>query len=591
MVRRVAIVEKDRCNPVGCGNFLCIRLCPVNKTGTECIVESEDHKALIYETTCIGCGICPERCPYDAIHIVNLPEKLAQDPLHRYGINSFELFGLPLIKPHQVLGILGRNGIGKSTALSLLSGFVVPNLGKYTAQGSYDAVIALHSNSTIGDYFRKMQSGTLKVAYKPQRVELLSDHYSGTVRDLLAKSDERGVAFTLFSSLGLAPLFDRDLAHLSGGELQLLAVVACASRQADVYYFDEPTSFCDITHRIAVARLIRDLSSFASVVVVEHDLAILDYISDEIQIVYGEASCYGIFSHTKAVRRAINEYLDGYLTDENMRIRDRSLTFSATATERISRSVEAFVYSSFSKTYSAFSLTVAEGCVYQGEVLAIMGANGLGKSTFMKLLAGELIPDSGKKMHLRVHYKPQYLESSSVGTVYEYLLSCVGSDLDSSWYRSQVLRRLGIDRILQNPFIKLSGGELQKVSVAAQLSGTFDVLLLDEPSAFVDVEDRLVLAQVIRDFVSSREICAVVVDHDIQFIDVVSDRLLVFSGTSSVRGTVGSPLLKVEGMNMVLRLLDITYRRDQETGRPRINKPGSQLDREQRLKGSFYYLA
>ncbi len=587
MTKRVAIIEKDKCNPIGCGNFLCVRLCPVNKAGTECIVESDDGKALIYENTCIGCGICPVRCPFGAISIVNLPEKLTAEPIHRYGINSFELFGLPLVKPGVVLGIIGRNGIGKSTALSLLSGFVTPNLGNYAEEGSTAAVVAAYSNSHIGEYFRHLSSA--KVAYKPQRVERLTTHYQGTMRELLTRSDERGVAFSLVDRFGLTPLLDRDIAQLSGGELQLLAIIACVSRKADVYYFDEPTSFCDITHRVAVARLLRELD--AAVLVVEHDLAILDYISDEVQIVYGEPGCYGIFSQPKSVRRGINAYLDGYLDDDNVRFRSSALNFMVTGGERVVSSLVAFSYPALKKSLGSFSLSVAAGDVHKGEVLAIVGANGLGKSTFMKLLAGVVASDSGEVPVISYLYKPQYLTQDDEVTVYEYLFSRIGSALETSWYKSAVLERLGLTSLLQNAFAHLSGGELQKVHVAACLAGEMDVLLLDEPSAFVDVEDRLVLASVIRDFVAQKDICAIVIDHDISFIDVVSDRLLVFSGQPGVRGLVSSPCGKVDGMNALLCSLDITYRRDKDTGRPRINKPGSQLDREQRAHGTFYYVS
>ena len=112
---------------------------------------------------------------------------------------------------------------------------------------------------------------------------------------------------------------------------------------------------------------------------------------------------------------------------------------------------------------------------------------------------------------------------------------------------------------------------------------------MDEPSAFIDVEDRLKVAEVIKEFIAVKEICAIIVDHDIQFIDYLADSMLVFEGDPGKEGHVFGPVNKREGMNKVLKNLNITYRRDKQTGRPRINKPGSQLDQEQRHKGEYYY--
>lgn len=590
MTKRIAIIERNKCNPVGCGDYLCARVCPVNKLGKDCIVRADYKKAKIIDELCIGCGICPQKCPYKAISIINLPEKLTENPIHRYGPNMFELFNLPIVKPNTIVGIIGRNGIGKTTALQILSNQFTPNLGNYKSPPSTTEIEQKYSTTILGDYFKKLFSKQIKISYKPQRVELLAIQYKGhKVSELLKKIDERSVSEQLMKELNIELLGNRKIEELSGGELQRLAIIACASKNADVYYFDEPTSFCDITHRIKVAKLIRDLGKIASVVVIEHDLATLDYISDEIQIIYGEPSCYGIISQSKGVRRGINEYLDGFLPDDNMRFRPYPIKFSDAPIERQVLPIPLFEYPELKKKLGTFSLHVTPGIIHKGEVMTVMGANGLGKTTFMKMLAGVLKPDNTEINELKIAYKPQYLNNEIEGTVEQYLRITAGPEFSSGWYKTNILEKLNIKKILNNQVKTLSGGELQKVHIAAALSTNAEIIAMDEPSAFIDVEDRLAVAEVIKEFIIKKEVCAIVIDHDIQFIDYLGDSMLVFEGTPEQEGFVYGPISKRDGMNRVLKNLDITYRRDKETCRPRINKPGSQLDSEQRHKGEYYY--
>ncbi len=587
MAKRLAIVDKDKCFPTKCGHYWCMGACPVNRQGEECIVEEVvTKKVKIIEDTCIGCGICL-KCPFDAIKIINLPDRLQADPLHRYGENQFELFTCPIPKKNMVVGIIGRNGIGKSTALQLLSGQVIPNFGNFKVPGKQDTVIKNFANVTLGEYFQELYAGKIKVSYKPQRVELLPKVLKGTVRELLQKADETNTSESLMKILGIDHLMDRDITQLSGGELQRFAIVAAASKKFDVLYLDEPSSFLDIKQRVEVGKLIRMLAESASVVVVEHDLATLDYVSDEIQVIYGEQSAYGIVSQSKSVKRGINEYLDGYLPDDNVRFREYSIKFSAPLPVRKETDV-LFSYPELVKNYPSFSLKVSEGYVNRGEVLAIMGQNGLGKSTFLKMLAGIEQPDNISLIGLKISYKPQYLPMSDL-TVEEFLRKEAGQNFNNGWWKQNVLEKLNLKNLLPHKLEKLSGGELQKVHVAACLSKEADIFALDEPSAFIDVEDRLKIAEVIKEFSQKKEVCALVVDHDVQFIDYLADAMLVFEGVPGVSASVVAPTDKRAGMNRVLKMLDITYRQDAETNRPRINKPGSQLDMLQKKKGEYYY--
>jgi ATP-binding cassette subfamily E protein 1 len=163
-------------------------------------------------------------------------------------------------------------------------------------------------------------------------------------------------------------------------------------------------------------------------------------------------------------------------------------------------------------------------------------------------------------------------------------------NFNSGWYKQNVFEKLNLGKLINNKIRELSGGELQKVYIAASLSKDCELIAMDEPSAFIDVEDRLKVAEIIKDFVMKKECSALIVDHDIQFIDYLADSILVFKGTAGKKGEVEGILNKREGMNLVLKNLDITYRKDKTSFRPRINKIGSQLDLQQRKKGEYYYL-
>ena len=585
---RIAIVNKDKCNPVNCGNHFCMRICPRNMLGEECIVKGPDSKPIIDEVLCTGCGICTHRCIFEAIRIINLPEALKENPVHRFGANAFELFHLPIPKKGKVVGIIGRNGIGKSTAFNILSGKVIPNLGNYNKEPSKEEIIAKYSTTQLGDYFRQLYANKIVVSYKPQRIELLPKVYSGKVGALLKKIDERKISEKLMKELELENLKDRELSQLSGGELQKVAIIAAASKKADVYYFDEPASFLDVTARIKVAKLIRDLAEDSAVLVVEHDLATIDYISDEIQIVYGQAGAYGVISNSQGVSRGINEYLDGFITSDNVRFRDYSIVFGKYNVEKRRHEI-LFELPEFEKSFGDFKLKTIKGEIIKGEVMTVMGANGLGKTTFLKLLAGEIKPDKGLvKEKIKIAYKVQYPTSDVEGTVQMWLLKSARELFNSGWYKQNILEKLGLNKLLDNEIKHLSGGELQKVYIAVTLSQDADIYAFDEPSAFIDVEDRLKVAEVIKEFIIKKDKAAIVVDHDVQFIDYISDSMLVFEGVPGKHGKVEGPLSKTDGMNKVLKMLDITYRVDKENNRPRINKHNSALDKTQKKENKYY---
>ena len=593
MTHRVAVLDQDLCQPQKCG-LECIKYCPVNKSGAECVTINEvSKKAQIDEDICNGCGICVKVCPFDAITIVNLASELATDKIHQYGTNSFRLYKLPTPRKGEVVGLLGRNGMGKSTVVNILSGKLKPNLGRYEDPPEWNEIFKHYSGTELKNHFQKIEKNEIRASIKPQQIHRLAEAFDGTGNELLDKYDERGVTRELVRELGLQNSMEKSLKELSGGELQRIAVAAAASKDTEFYFFDEPSSYNDVYQRIGVARVIQGLAKIGkSVMIVEHDLTLLDFLSDYIEVLYGEPTAYGIVSNILSTKIGINVFLDGYLPNENVRFRDKrfSMDVSSSSTDIFQEGSDVVIYPKLEKKFDSFSVTIEPGRVRKGEVLGIMGANALGKTTMMKMIAGVEKPDIGSiDKKIKIAYKPQYLQNDSDVEVIALLEKASGGPIEGSQEEEQILDPLKIRKLYNKSIRNLSGGELQKIAVASCLIQKVDLYALDEPSAFLDVEDRIAVGKFLQKFVRSYGKSAIVIDHDLQLMDLVSDSMIIFEGESGKAGLATAPMPKPEAMNRFLKSLDMTFRRDEKSLRPRVNKIESRLDKDQKSSGNFYY--
>ncbi|MFH0874420.1 MAG: ribosome biogenesis/translation initiation ATPase RLI [archaeon] len=584
-MKRLAIVEKTKCkNKVDCP-FICGGACPVNRTGKECITAGSDKKVIISEELCIGCGICPKKCPFNALTIINLPKELDKQPIHRFAENGFALFNLPIPVFGKVVGIIGVNGIGKSTAIKIMSGILKPNLGEVGKEAALQDIINYFKGTEAQLFFQKVLKGEIKTAYKPQHVDLISKQFKGKVRGLLSKIDEKNKLDEISKILELEKFLDTDVDKISGGELQRVAIAATVLKKANLYIFDELTSYLDIKQRLKISQYIKTLANEnTAVIVIEHDLIALDYMADLVNIMYGKSGCYGVVSALKASKNGINTFLEGFLKEENVRFRDYKIIFDIKAPNKAKPEHMIVEWEPFSKTLGHFKLTSESGTLYSNEKVGILGENGIGKTTFVKILAG-VIPPDGKELDIKVKvsYKPQYINNDS-----DELVMVVLKDALSK-YETELIRPLNIKPLLLKKINELSGGELQRVAICEALSKDAQLILLDEPSAYLDVEQRLLVSKVVANITDIRRITCLVVDHDILFLDYLSDRLLVFSGEPAKSGAANGPFSMEDGMNKLLSSLNISMRRDENTRRPRINKLASVKDREQKSSGKYYY--
>ena len=168
----------------------------------------------------------------------------------------------------------------------------------------------------------------------------------------------------------------------------------------------------------------------------------------------------------------------------------------------------------------------------------------------------------------------------------------VGELLETTDERGELRRYVeafSLSPLLDRPIDSLSGGELQRVAVGLALARDADMYLIDEPSAYMDSNQRMAAAKTIRRVMENQGKTGLIVDHDVYFIDMVSDSIMVFSGDPGHTGVGEGPFPMRDGMNRFLKMVGITFRRDADTNRPRINKLDSRLDREQKSSGEYYY--
>ncbi|MHA1727426.1 MAG: ribosome biogenesis/translation initiation ATPase RLI [Promethearchaeota archaeon] len=629
-MKRVYLVNYSKCAYNSCGRP-CITFCPVTITNKKKAgrikrkkirpaidFKKSTNEIIINSEICIKCGICINKCPNNAIFLKNFVEEdESEQKIHQYGLGNshshkgFRLYNLPTLVPGRVTGICGPNGIGKSTIMNILGTNIKPNFGIINGsvlnskQNTWDKIAVNIKDNDIRNHFLEVAANNRRISYKKQILNVLFKEYSGlTVSEILDKNPSVDEDFKnlVFKALDIDKIKTRRLEHCSGGELQRFAISIVILSDVDVYLIDEPCTYLDVKKRIKLAEVLRIraagfpnlLQKKRAVLVAEHDLTILDYMSDVIHLFYGEPHEFGNISRVLPVRRGINSYLHGYLQNENLEFRQNQLYFKKTISGRTWSNAQKFAeWGMITKDLGAFHLKINPGTIYQNEILGIVGENGLGKTTFFKIFVGMLKPDSGElnlMERFAISYKPQYITGDYKGTVEDLI-----SEYSKKYIHTEDLLRklygpLGVEKLFSSKVSELSGGQLQRTFIAACLTKDSDLYLIDEPSAYLDVEERLKIGEIIRAHTNRSNSTCICVEHDIQIVDSIADRLLIFLGDPGKNGYTQGPMKKRDGMNEFLKSLDITFRRDEETGRARINKKGSHLDQKQRANGEYYYV-
>lgn len=582
---KIAIVDINKCKPNKCNNE-CKNVCPVNSQGKKCIEiveienlennESSKTKAKIASALCIGCGLCERKCPFKAIETFNLPAELATSKLlYSYGENSFRIYNYPSIKRGSCVGFLGANSLGKSTIFKIMTGEIKVDKKMFV----------------VGDEMKKYMSSLndddMIISYKPQEINQFKNS-TITVKDYIVNTDLINSKYIeLFQ---LTHLFDRQLKHLSDGEMQRLLIAKTCAKNANAYFFDEPSAFLDIKQRIIASNLIKEVcTDFTYLICVEHDLCVLDYICDNIVCLYGEKTAYGVISSIYGTKTGINCYLDGYLKNENMQFRNTPVTFNKFLVEKIEgKEIPIYKYDNMKIEYKneiddiLFCLDIKGGEINAGEIVLLIGENGMGKTSFIKQISKDTtMISSVKKQDPYIKYN---------GTVENYLERHINDKLADSRFKLEIINALGIDKLYDLQVNTLSGGQAQKLSIVTCLGRDANLFLLDEPSAFIDVEDRCKIAKIIKQFACNYKKPVFIIEHDITMATNISDKVIVFEGQPGIKCSASEPCDLTTGINKFLKNINVTMRKDKTTGRPGINKPKSKKDIEQQNSGYYYIM-
>lgn len=579
---RIGIVDYDKCKPNKC-NKECTKKCPPNQSGKKCIyiedVEDIGKKAIIANGLCIGCGACAKVCPFNAIQIVNLPHELTNDKtLISYGENSFRVYMRPHLKKGYCMGIIGSNGLGKTSIIKILSGDHVINVKEKKK---------LLSGSETFSYLEKLYNKKIKVSYKPQDITLFrrkeGDRSVQEYLDLMTDD--------ILINMGLHKLANRTINQLSGGETQRLLISIKCGEKADSYLFDEPTAFLDIKQRIIAGKLIQEKCANAYLILIEHDLCIFDYVSDYVMALYGNKGAYGVISSISTTLEGINNYLEGWLPTENIKFRDKPIKFRSIEMkdEILVRSEYSYETCIHNYNNGGFNLEIEGGKFSTSEITLLIGENGTGKTTMIQILAG-IIKTNVETPELSMSMKKQDVHENSNETTFDYIYKKIGNMLYDGNFKNIVVTPMNIESLYDLTVNTLSGGQMQRVAITICLGKNADLYLLDEPSAYIDVEDRITISRVLKQFIYTNKKSMFLVEHDLIMATCICDKVIVFTGEPGVNCKALSPLDIKSGINKFLSILGVTMRKDKNTGRPRINKTNSQQDKEQKKAGEFFII-
>lgn len=183
------------------------------------------------------------------------------------------------------------------------------------------------------------------------------------------------------------------------------------------------------------------------------------------------------------------------------------------------------------KKLGPFELDIREGTFSNSQIIVLLGENGTGKTTFVKILAGMDKEKLAEIPEMKVSFKPQTIAPKFEGTVKDLLYAKIKNVWETNiLFKTHVYKPMNVDQIFNQEVQKLSGGELQRVALLVALGKPADVYLIDEPSAYLDCEQRIVTAKSIKRFIMHCHKTAFIVEHDFIMATYLADKVIVYEG-------------------------------------------------------------
>lgn len=461
----------------------------------------------------------------------------------------------------QRVALIARNGVGKSTLMDIL-----------TRRTDYDSGRITWRND-------------LKISYLPQRISLPQEV---SVRSL-CRSSEQELRFSQFlTQLGITNI-DQLIGHLSGGQQKRVALAQVLSEDSDFLLLDEPTNHLDLDMVAWLEEYLR--RSTITLFLVTHDRYFLDRVcSDILEIDQNQLYAYhGNYSYylekraerieaqnaeTEKFRNLYRTELDWmrrmpqarahkaqYRIDNFYEIEKKAKRVNQESDVRLQvqsayignkifeakEVCKSFVIPAQDNSEQPHNLQILNHFSYvfsRYEKLGIIGNNGTGKSTFLRLLLGEIAPDSGCfdiGTTIRFgYYRQQGLqfdESKKVIDIVRDIAETIDLGNGDRLTASQFLQHFLFSPSQQYDFVeKLSGGERQRLHLCTVLMRNPNFLILDEPTNDLDIPTLNVLEDYLRGFKG----CLIVVSHDRYFMDKVVDHLFVFQGNGVIEDFPGN---------------------------------------------------
>lgn len=432
---------------------------------------------------------------------LNVPK---EPPIH-VNENGFQLYSLPEIPEAGAHGIAGSDSLGKTTSLLLLAGKIDPSKGWYAA-------VTRYGGTRLGEHLKRLEADNTRVSLKPQDIARLRH-----MPDLHKNIEDLEIRGEIASDLGITDVPKiGELEKLDAAELQLVAIAAALSSRADIYLLDEPTNFLDIRQKMRVAALIRKVAATKPIIIADHDIAFLDFTCDTIQILYGEAEKWSALTETYPAARALGYIVGGYIPEKKF-----TLASPTRPAKRMPAGEILMKINGMRIKRPGFELRMPAGEIRKGGHIAVIGEKGLGRSSLLGAIAGEIKPASGEiKGTPAISLKPQHLSVRNV----KNLMKGVPTEL---------IKSIGLERLMGRGPYTPSEGERQKLAVMMCLAKEADLYIFDEPSQGLDILSRLAAARLI-----AEKPAALVTDHDIFFLASITEDAWLLSGKPGQRSEV-----------------------------------------------------